>query len=439
MKNKLLSTILSVSIITGLLTGCQSAPTETPITDATNDLSGTLVLAIWDNDSMHLYEEMDLEGRFQKLYPHAAIEVEKIKDDSEYWNTMKIRAAANQLPDIMCNKPFTLSRFQDYLLDLSDTSAATNNMLAEGYAINGKVLGIPERKTQEYVFYWKNLFKEAGVCVPTTWGELEEVSLRLQDFYGKDNKNFAAIAIGGKDESPTYPFMEYMPCLEQGNGQYWNDMATQDAPFAADTDITKAYQKVYTLFQSGVFGKDPNGIGHDQAVALFAQQQSAMIACGGWGLTSITEGADNIDELGTFYLPTRDSVSDPFRTITQGDSFLSITSSSDNPELAKAFLEFYFSDAWYPEYIAALTDDNTMKNVTKDKAPTLAQADELQPNAELIMYAGSGDDFTALQSETTFDYKKLGAQMLVKDFDLNAALKDLNTKWAAARAKLGIE
>lgn len=74
----------------------------------------------------------------------------------------------------------------------------------------------------------------------------------------------------------------------------------------------------------------------------------------------------------------------------------------------------------------------------KDKDPILAEADAAQPDGEMVMYDG-GDDFTALQNETTFDYKKLGAQMLTNGFDLDAALADLDAKWTAARAKLGIQ
>ena len=55
------------------------------------------------------------------------------------------------------------------------------------------------------------------------------------------------------------------------------------------------------------------------------------------------------------------------------------------------------------------------------------------------MYDGGGDDFTAIQNETSFDYKKLGAQMLTNGFDLQKTLDELNTKWAAARQKLGIQ
>lgn len=453
MKKKWLAVLLVISLLGSMLSACgkekESSNTVGDNTDAQTspevgdkgdkDLSGTLVFAIWDNLSLQLYEELDLEGRFQKLYPNANIEVEKIKDDSEYWNTMKIRASANQLPDIMYNKTFTLSRFQDYLVDVSNTEAAKNNLIAEGYKLNGKIVGLPEKMTREYVFYWKDMFAEAGVTVPTTWEEFETVSMKLQSYYGKDNKDFSAIGIGGKDEWPTYPFTEYMPALENGNGQNWNDMANQDEPFSTGTDFYNAFQKINSLFQSGAFGKDPLGIGHDQAISLFSQRQSAMIACGGWGLSVIKEGADSTDELGTFFLPTRNTTSDTFYTITQGDSFMSVTNSSKNQELALAFLEFYFSDAWYPDFIKAIADDNTLKTVTKDKDPILAQADELQPDAKLVMYDGGGDEFTTIQAETTFDYKKLGAQMLIKGFDLQSALDELNSRWIVARGKLEVK
>lgn len=378
-------------------------------------------------------------GKFQEKYPNIDIEVEKIKDDSEYWNTMKMRASANQLPDVMFNKTFTLSRFKDYLVDLSDTEAAKNNELAEGYAVDGKILGIPMTAGYEYVYYWKDMFKEAGVEVPTTWSQFEEVSKKLQDYYGKDNKDFMAIACGLKDEWPDYPYMEFMPALESGNGQNWNDMAKQDEPFADGSDINKAYKKVQSLFTSGVLGKDPLGIGNDQATALFASKKAAIIALGDWGLQNIQNQTDDTSELGTFYLPTRDSESDPFNVIVQGDSFMGVTTHSKNPEAAKAFVEWFYSDAWYPDYLNYITSASSMKNFPKDKDAILAQADELCQDPQMIMYDGGGDDFTAIQNETTFDYKKLGAEMLTDGFNLDSKFSELNEKWKAARQKLGIK
>lgn len=440
MKKRLIAAMMTAVLATSLLaTGCGSDKKGNSTEGGAASLSGTLTFAIWDNNLNDFIESNDMVGKFQEKYPNIDIEVEKIKDDSEYWNTMKMRASANQLPDVMFNKTFTLSRFKDYLVDLSDTEAAKNNELAEGYAVDGKILGIPMTAGYEYVYYWKDMFKEAGVEVPTTWSQFEEVSKKLQDYYGKDNKDFMAIACGLKDEWPDYPYMEFMPALESGNGQNWNDMAKQDEPFADGSDINKAYKKVQSLFTSGVLGKDPLGIGNDQATALFASKKAAIIALGDWGLQNIQNQTDDTSELGTFYLPTRDSESDPFNVIVQGDSFMGVTTHSKNPEAAKAFVEWFYSDAWYPDYLNYITSASSMKNFPKDKDAILAQADELCQAPQMIMYDGGGDDFTAIQNETTFDYKKLGAEMLTDGFNLDSKFSELNEKWKAARQKLGIK
>ena len=436
MKKKVLAALLCAAMVATSLVGCGgSEGKESGKKDGESELSGELVIALWDNRTMELFESLDLEGRFQELYPDVTLEFEKLKDDTEYWNAMKMRAAANQLPDVMFNKTFTLSRFKEYLVDISDLKAVEDNKVASGYAVDDKILGIPLTMSSEYVYYWKDMFKEAGVEVPDTWAELEEVSKKLQDYYGKDNGDYMAFAIGGKDEWTTYPFAEFMPSLISGNGQNWNTMAGQDEPFAEGTDVNTAFKKIDSLFSSGVFGKDPLGLSNDQAYNLFATKQSSIIAAGARALKSFKDTAESTDELGTFYLPVRDDESEPFRTVTQGDLFLSVTSHCENPELAKAFVEFCFSEDWYPDHIKSIPDDSASKTFTKEKDPILAQADELQPEAEIVMYDGGGDDFQALVAETTFDYKKLGAQMLIPDFDLDEALNELNTKWKAAREK----
>ncbi|MEG1577104.1 MAG: carbohydrate ABC transporter substrate-binding protein, partial [Clostridium sp.] len=152
MRKKLLALTMCAAMAAGSLAGCSGSSDTTATTAAAETeaaagetakateeakaLSGDLVFAIWDNNLMDYIDENDMVGKFQEKYPDANIEVEKIKDDSEYWNAMKMRASANQLPDVMFNKPFTLSRFQDNLLDLSDLEAVKNNELAAGYAMD---------------------------------------------------------------------------------------------------------------------------------------------------------------------------------------------------------------------------------------------------------------------------------------------------------------
>lgn len=435
---KIAAMLLAGTMIASSFAGCGSKGTSNDDSEE-GGLSGTITFAIWDNNLNEFIQSNDMIGKFQEVYPNVDIEIEKVKGDSEYWDAMKMRVSANQLPDVMFNKTFTLSRFKDYLLDLSDTEAAKNNELAAGYAIDDKILGIPITSGYEYVYYWKDMFEEAGVEVPTTWDEFKEVSVTLQEYFSQKDDDFAAIAMGLKEEWTNYAFMEFMPALESGNGQNWNTMATQDEPFAEGTDINKAYNKVYDLFTSGVLGKDPLGISNDQATSLFSTKKAAMLALGDWGLQNIKNNTDDTSELGTFYLPTRDSESDPYNVIVQGDSFMGVTTHSKNQEAAVAFVEWFFSDAWYPDFINYITSASSMTNFPKEKDPVFAEADELCPDKVLIMYDGGGDDFTAIQNDTTFNYKKLGAQMLTEGFDLDQTFEELNTKWTESRDKLGIE
>lgn len=433
MKKRLLALALTGAMSVSLFTGCGDN------TSSDDPYSGTITLATWDNNLYNFIDQYDIIEKFQETYPDVDIEIEKVKSDSEYWDAMKMRASANQLPDIMFNKTFTLSRFKDYLVDLKDTEANKNNELSEGYTIDGKILGIPTTATYEYVYYWKDMFKEAGVEVPTTWDEFVQAGVKLQEYYGAKDPDFLGLACGLKDEWPDYPYMEFMPSLESGNGQNWNDMAKQAAPFADGTDINKAYKKVNQLFISGCLGKDPLGLGHDQVLSMFSAKKAAMIACGDWALQTIQKNAEDISELGTFYLPARNTENDPYNVIVQGDSFMGVTTHSKHPEAAQAFVEWFFSEKCYPDFINYISSASAMTNFPKDKDPVLAEADENCPNKVLVMYDGGGDSFTAIQNDITFDYKKLGAQMLTEGFDLASTFDELNQKWAASRQKLGIQ
>ena len=98
---------------------------------------------------------------------------------------------------------------------------------------------------------------------------------------------------------------------------------------------------------------------------------------------------------------------------------MGVTTHSKNPEAAKAFVEWFYSEDWYPEYLAYISSSSSMTNFPKEKDPILAEADTLCKDKQIITYDGGGDDFTAIQNETTFDYKKLGAEMLTGNFDLD--------------------
>lgn len=71
-----------------------------------------------------------------------------------------------------------------------------------------------------------------------------------------------------------------------------------------------------------------------------------MMVDNSMGLAKIEASGVDLTNLKTFYMPYTDEEGN-FNHIVQGDFFLGITNTSENPELAEAFLEFYFAE-FYP-------------------------------------------------------------------------------------------
>jgi raffinose/stachyose/melibiose transport system substrate-binding protein len=423
----------------GESTGSKEKTTAAAGEGSDKNISCTLTLATWDVTAARTFDELDLEGRFQELYPNVEIDIEEFSAEPEYFNSMKIRSSASELPDLMFHKSDSMYQYEEYLTDLTDTEANKNNQIAAEYMVNGRVLGVPDRKTNDYVFYWVDMFEEAGVEVPDTWGEFVEVSEKLQAYFGAKDPDYSAISMGAKESWTTYPFMEYGPAAESGNGYYWDSMTEEDKPFAEGTAIHTVYGKVYDLFGKGVFGKDPLGITSDQSKELFAKRKGTMTLSSPMFLSDYK--ADGYDPSGieTFYLPFRDDDSSEFNLVTQGDCFLSVTEHSENPEVAKAFLEFYFSEAWYPDYINHISSDSTMMPFHKELDEVLMTAPELQPDVVYVTYGAGKSDFINMVSETKFDCKELGAEMLTEGFDFNRRMEELNQSWTDARKKLNLQ
>lgn len=446
---KVLSLVLALLMAVTLFAGCTkkeekttTATTDVPVkTDAAapaeTAASGdpiTLTLACM-GDQADTFETLKIGDIYKQTHPNVTIELEKFKDSGTFEDSLKIRASAGQLPDISTLKPYMLSRFAESMVDLKDLDATAINLYATGYAVDGKVVGVPDQATREYVYYWKSMFADLGIEVPTTWDEFIAAAVKI-----KDAGKVIPIIMGGKDAWPDYPFNEYMPALESQDGFIWTTMAQMDAPFAADQPFGIAYHKLQKLYDAEVMGTDPLGLGFDQAKVMFGQKQGAMMACGVWAFADIKAAAgDDISDLGAFLLPTRDTKEDDFVTISQADVFLSIAENSKNVDAAKEFVNWYYSDAWYTNYIQSAGFVPTIEGVEGKFEDLFINALALQPDVKIVVYDGGGADFNSIVTETKFDVKVLGQEMMIPGFDLDKKLSELNDSWAKARVSLGIK
>ena len=192
---------------------------------ADRNISCTLTLATWDVAAAKTFEELDMEGRFQELYPNVEIDIEEFNAEPEYFNSMKIRSSASELPDLMFHKSDSMNQYSEYLADLTDTEANKNNQIASEYAVDGKVLGIPDRKASDYVYYWTDMFDEAGVAYPEegwTYDDMLEIAKKLTipgEQYG--------VGIAASNADPSNVFMTLSPIVWSYGADFLNEDQTE--------------------------------------------------------------------------------------------------------------------------------------------------------------------------------------------------------------------
>lgn len=394
----------------------------------------TLKYPVWGTtDIEYLTQINDISVAYKKFAPNVTIEVEQFKSSDDYENAMKIRFAAGEYPDLFGMKPYMLARYGDMMMDLSGQPAITNSLFPDAAKVNGRVVAAAGNALNEYVFYNKSLFAKAGVQVPQTWPEFIAVVKKLKA------AGITPIVMGAKDVWPTYPFTEYMPALESGNGEYWNLMATQDEPFKAGTGIYKAYKKFEELVKAGAFDvKSAIGLGFDQAKLQFAAKKGAMMAAGMWFYTDFKDNIKgDLNDLGIFYLPVRDKLSDKLLATAQVDFFTGVPKGVKNPAESIKFLNWFRTSDYYKQFIAYYKALPAMKGVTMEEKffdSAVANVSTKGGALAFVTYDGGNADYQKIANAVQFDVKRIG-QEVIAGTSLDNIFKGLATKWKTARKK----
>jgi raffinose/stachyose/melibiose transport system substrate-binding protein len=385
--------------------------------------------ATWSlQDVDYFNNKLDLAKTYKKFKPNVTIEIEGYGDITDYENSMKIRQAAGELPDVFVLKPYMIASYQDSVIPLNNVAALQKNKFARMFAVNGKIVGIPQFSLNEFVYYRKSIFKELGLSIPKTWDEFIALAKKI-----KANGKYIPIILAAKDTWPVYPFNEYMPCLVANNGKIWNSIAEQDEPFSKDQPFYKAYTMIQKLYEAKVFGADPFGVGRDQAVDLFIAKKGAMICAGSWFLDENIIFKGDIQDMGTFLLPVRNNANETLNTTVQADNFLVIPKNSKMQKEAIDFINWFFSKECYPNYITTVHTNSAVNGITTN-IPIFNEA-FTGVKVNYILYDGGNAQFRKIADAVGFDVKKMGVAMLMGQ-DLDQMMNELNKKWKEARSTL---
>lgn len=428
--------VFSMSIF---LTGCGSSTTSSSAASSvaasatTEAPADPITITLNDNSKMNneYSQKNDLTSVYKKVAPNVTIELEIPKDGTEQRNQLMIRKSANELPDIMVVAKDVEMLLADSLLPLDDLTAVKNNLLNSNATIDGKVLGICEGYNFDLVWYKKSVFTALNLKVPTTWDEFINVATTIK----KDGK-YIPLLLGAKDQWVCYPFYEAFSFLEANDGDILTKMGNMDAPFAVGTPYYNALAKLQKLNDAEVYGSDPVGMGFDQVKTMIGTK-GAMIAMGQWFISDCKKANnDDMSDIGTFFIPQRNTTSDKFNVLSYPATNLCINKDSKNIDACKAFAEWYFSDAWLPGMLGFTMTSSAIKGQKVEFDPAIMEAFNAQPELNLITQNGAGDkNFSEIKNLVKFESQRLG-QELIAGKNLDKAITELNTAWKDARVKL---
>ncbi len=346
--------ILSCAVLAaGVLAGCGN-----------QDNSGKteIELVQYKPEAVEVFKK--LEEKFNSTHDDIHL---KIDSPNDAMTILKTRFVREDYPDILgIGGDINYSYFidSDILADVSDFNGLSE--VNQGYVdiLEGLefvptegTYGVPYVANAAGILYNREMFKEHGWEIPTTWEELMTLCDTIQ------SEGILPFYFGFKD---------VWTCLAP-----WNSLAVDLAPAdvcqqvnAGKTEFSKEYketaEKMLQLVQYGEEG--PFAYGYNDACTAFANGESAMFAIGSYAGPQIKSVNPDMD-IDSFVTPGSDSADG--NTLNSGvDLMFAVTEDCENKEAAYEVIRFLMED----ENIQAYLDDQNAvpcKNGEFNLAPNL--------------------------------------------------------------------
>ncbi len=337
MKNRGIAAVLVAVMLTGTAlsaSGCSS-----------QDADGKIHINMlqYKPEAVKAFEAMEEE--FNATHDDIVLTIESPNDAT---TVLKTRLIKEDAPDIIgIGGDVNFSNFLDaeILMDISDFDGLS--LIKQAYLDIDKnleyvpmdgVYAVPYVANAAGVLYNREMFKENGWAIPTTWKEFMSLCEEIQD----------------SGQLPFYfGFKDTWTCLAP-----WNALACDLAPAdvcaqvnKGETTFAQEYddvsEKMLELLQYGP--EDPFAYSYNDACTAFANGESAMYCIGSYAVPQIQSVNPDMD-IDSFVMPGCDKESD--NVLNSGvDLQFSVSTACENKEAAYEVLSFLLEDSSIQTYL----------------------------------------------------------------------------------------
>lgn len=362
------ATVLSLTACAGVnATGGGSQPDPTAVSTTITSDPVTLTLAYTDDPPTKA-----LIAGFTDLYPNVTIEGQ-FTPFSDYVKSIKLSMSSDNPPDIAEFNPGAMRSLvpADLVLNLDPYQAAygwdesfppasLKVLSSDKSAKNlgtGSLYAVPGALSVLGVFYNKELIAQAGISsLPKTLDEFESDLQSIKD------AGIPPFSVGGLDWGGFQLWNSLVNVLgdvtDYRNWVYGTSGSTIETEGATD-----AMSKMVEWVGKGYIPADHNATASSDAQATFANGGSAFLVTGNWAASAIEK--DMGDNVGFMLMP---SASADVPSIAAGSSVaFSISSKTENPDVAAAFLDYMSSpEAAQIQFEGGFMPVNTTADISTD-------------------------------------------------------------------------
>ncbi len=281
---------------------------------------------------------------------------------------------------------------QDRVLDLTDHVGDLEERIHESVwnagVVDGSVYAVPLNELKPVALYYNQaVLDEAGVDVPTTWSEVEEV---VEAFEEIDARPFA---LAGASVWPALMWVQYLTDRHGGEEVFQRVMEGEEGAWDQES-IRFALEELKQLADSGAFGEDFNAVNANQNedTRLFADGEAAMMLQGSWVYPNFARDFPEFAESGdlgfTEFPAVEGGAGDPSNIVGNPANFWSVSADASEAE-QEAALSFLSEELYNDEYIDSLLEQGTLPPVKgiEDRIADAENSEFLEFNNTLVSEA----------------------------------------------------
>ncbi len=358
-----------------LLSACGGGAAANPeLATPSADAEGSLT--VWLMDGSQPDSVVDaVNARFKETYPNVDVTVE-LQQWAGVQDKLTTSMNSSSTPDVVEIGNSLTAKFADagLLSDLSDVADDLGSDqwlpgLAPSGELDGERYGVPYYGGVRVVMYNKDHFKEAGVEIPTTLDELDQVAAKLAETKGSKDEGYSSFYFPGKFWYGALPFI----WAEGGDiavkdGDEWKGALDSTESRAGLTRL-KGLVDTYSTAPT-----DGNEVTNWE---VFQEDNVGMVLDSWWAPGAVVAANEAFaDKVGVFPLPgvTADETAPAFF----GGSDLAVPAKGESQGLAV-------------EWIKILTDEETQTMLAKEGG--------VIPNQEAAFSGHDGNDFLMAADE----------------------------------------